>query len=56
MFKLINFVFLEIYTHSEFDACNTFQKKLGQKHVYHCVASPFLLTLCKHLGTEDTSC
>ena len=26
MFKLINFVFLQIFTHFEFDACNTFQK------------------------------
>ena len=33
------------------------QKKLGQRHVYHWVTSPFLLiTLCKHLGTEDINC
>lgn len=31
MFKLINFVFVFFYyTHSKFDAGNTFQKKLGQ--------------------------
>jgi len=32
-------------------------KKLGQRHVYHCVISPFLLiTLFSHLGFEDTNC
>jgi len=32
-------------------------KKLGQVHVSHCVASHLLLTIvCKHLGTEETSC
>ncbi len=32
-------------------------KKLGQGHVYHCVASPLLfITVCKRLGTEETSC
>lgn len=30
--------------------------KLGQAYVYHCVTSPFLPTLNKYLGTEDTSC
>uniref|UniRef100_A0A9J7X4R8 Transposase n=1 Tax=Cyprinus carpio carpio TaxID=630221 RepID=A0A9J7X4R8_CYPCA len=31
-------------------------KKLGQGHVYHCVASPLLfITVCKRLGTEETS-
>ncbi len=29
----------------------------GQGHVYHCVASPLLfITVCKRLGTEETSC
>lgn len=29
----------------------------GQCYVYHCVAAPLLLsTVCKHLGTEKTSC
>ena len=30
------------------------QRKLGQRHVYHWVTSPFILiTLCNDLGTED---
>lgn len=42
MFKLRNLiVFTKIYTHSEFDAGNTFQKKLGLGHLYHFVTSPF---------------
>ena len=33
------------------------QKKLGQRHVYHWVTSPFLLiTLYNHLGTEYINC
>lgn len=29
----------------------------GQRYVYRCVAAPLLLsTVCKHLGTEKTSC
>ncbi len=32
-------------------------RKLGQGHVYHCVPSPLLfITVCKRLGTEETSC
>lgn len=32
-------------------------KKLGQGHFYHCVASSLLFTtVCKRLGTEETSC
>jgi len=32
-------------------------KKLGQAHVYHCVASPLhLQAVCKCLATEETSC
>lgn len=32
-------------------------KKLGQDHVYHFEASPLLfITVCKCLGTEETSC
>jgi len=32
-------------------------KKLGQGHVSHCAACRLLLTtVCKHLGTEETSC
>ncbi len=35
---------------------STISKKLGQGHVYHCVASPLLfITVCKRLGTEETS-
>ena len=35
---------------------NLGQKKLGQGHFYHCVASPLLLTtLNRRLGTEETS-
>lgn len=31
-------------------------KKLGEGHLYHCVASPLLLTTAhKHLVTEETS-
>ena len=38
------------------NACNTLQK-LGQRHVYHWVTSPFhLITLCNHLGTADINC
>ena len=54
MFKLINFiVFLEIFTHFEFDACNAYQKswdsgnkKLGKLRksqkppVTHCTGEP----------------
>jgi len=30
---------------------------LGQRHVYHCVTSPFLLiTYFNYLGVEDTNC
>ncbi len=36
---------------------STHLKNLGQGHVYHCVASPLLfITVCKRLGTEETSC
>ena len=35
----------------------THSKKLGQRHAYHWVTSPFLLiTLCNCLGTEDINC
>ena len=34
----------------------TLSKKLGQRHVYHWVASSFLITLCNCLGTEDINC
>lgn len=41
----------------EFNVCNTPKKKVYQRHVYHCVASLFLLITClNHLGTEDTDC
>jgi len=43
----------KISSHLEFDV----SKKLGQDHFYRCVESPLLFTtVCKHLGTEDTSC
>ncbi len=36
---------------------STHLKNLAQGHVYHCVASPLLfITVCKRLGTEETSC
>lgn len=33
-------------------------KELGQEHLHHCVVTShfLLITLSKHLGTEDTSC
>ncbi len=40
--------------HNFFDCYNTLQKKLGQRHVYHCVKLPFLLiTHFKNLGIKD---
>lgn len=44
MFKLKKCIASCKYAHFKFVACNAFTKKLGQGHVYHGVASPFLLT------------
>ncbi len=36
---------------------STHLKKVGTRPCYHCVASPLLfITVCKRLGTEETSC
>lgn len=51
LFKLINFFCKYALI---FHPCNTFQGKMGQGHVYHCVTSSFLLTvLSNKLGTEE---
>ncbi len=40
-----------------FMASTTSQKSWDKAMFYHCVASPLLfITVCKRLGTEETSC
>lgn len=40
-------MFLEIYTHSKYDVCHTFQEILAEGHVYHSL----LTTLSEELKT-----
>jgi len=56
-FSLTNIIVFSKYEQTLILMAATHSKNLGQRHVYHCVTSPFLLiTLFYHLGVGDTNC